>query len=173
MESQPSRGAGIGKAAAFAFGTASLLVQKATQDGHLAAAFRQGIDELGVALKPLPDSIQAQEAGTIFNPTQGEIAADRKESLLWPGHSSPSGIVAGHSSVHGSEQGGPHGDKPARSPSEIIAERGGIHGPEKGHLERLKEERQKDENASGGNDANGQGRGRSLPDEQRDRGRGR
>jgi hypothetical protein len=58
-----------------------------TADGTLAAAARQGVDELGAALKAFPDSIQVQETGTIFNPTQSEIAADRKESKsrnLWP-----------------------------------------------------------------------------------------
>src|SRR5262245_46092767 len=46
-------------------------------DGYIAAAVRQGFGELGEALKAFPDSIQVQEPGTIFNPTQGEIAADR------------------------------------------------------------------------------------------------
>ena len=126
MESQRSRGAGIGKAAAFAFGTASLLVQKATRDGHLAAAGRQGIDELGAALKAFPDAIQAQEAGTIFNPTQGEVAAGRKAESL--GHH-PSGIVGGRHGVYGPEHERPAG----RTPSEIAADRSGVHGPELGH----------------------------------------
>ena len=51
-----------------------------TADGMLAAAGRQGIDELGAALKAFPDSIQVQETGTLWNPTQGEIAADRQHS---------------------------------------------------------------------------------------------
>ena len=48
-----------------------------TKDGTLAAAGRQGADELAVALRAFPESIQADEPGTILNPTQGEIAADR------------------------------------------------------------------------------------------------
>lgn len=48
-----------------------------TADGYLPAAVRQGADELGAALKAFPDSVQTQEHGTIFNPTQGEIARDR------------------------------------------------------------------------------------------------
>jgi hypothetical protein len=60
-----------------AIATTALLWDKASQDGTLKAAGRQGIDELGAALKAFPDSIQAQESGSIFNPTQGEIAADR------------------------------------------------------------------------------------------------
>lgn len=51
------------------------------RDGMLAAAFRQGADELYEALKPFPQSIQVHEPGTLLNPTQGEIAADRKPEL--------------------------------------------------------------------------------------------
>jgi hypothetical protein len=57
-------------------------------DGHLEAAWRQGIDEIGVALKPFPESIQVDEPGTLWNPTQGEIANDRDSSAtgraMWP-----------------------------------------------------------------------------------------
>lgn len=127
MESQPSPGAGIGKAAAFAFATASVLVQKVTQDGHLAAAGRQGLDELGQALKPFPESIQTSEPGAIFEPTQGEVAAARKGSVH--GHPSPSQIAAGRASVFGRE----HGQTQHRSPSEIAGDRGTVHTAEPGH----------------------------------------
>lgn len=50
-----------------------------TRDGTLAAAGRQGADEFAQALKAFPDSIGVDEPGTIMNPTQGEIAADRRE----------------------------------------------------------------------------------------------
>ena len=53
------------------------VVQAIFADGTLEAAGRQGLDELGAALKAFPDSIQVQESGTIWNPTQGEIAASR------------------------------------------------------------------------------------------------
>ncbi len=54
-------------------------------DGVLEAAGRMGIDELGAALKAFPDSIQREESGTIWNPTQGEIAADRQHGRHpWP-----------------------------------------------------------------------------------------
>ena len=49
-----------------------------SKDGHLAAFARQGADELATALKAFPESISVDEPGTIWNPTQGEIAADRK-----------------------------------------------------------------------------------------------
>ena len=55
-----------------------------TKDGHLAAAGRQGADELATALKAFPDSIGVDEPGTIWNPTQGEIAADRESKLPSP-----------------------------------------------------------------------------------------
>ena len=48
-------------------------------DGMLEAAGRQGIDELGAALKAFPDAIQVQETGTLWNPTPGEVAADRQQ----------------------------------------------------------------------------------------------
>jgi hypothetical protein len=54
-------------------------------DGVLEAAGRQGIDELGAALKPFPDSIQVSELGTLWSPTPGEIAADREHGRNpWP-----------------------------------------------------------------------------------------
>ena len=52
----------------------SAIWNAATRGGHLEAFGRQGLDELGAALKAFPDTIQVQESGTIFNPTQGEIA---------------------------------------------------------------------------------------------------
>jgi hypothetical protein len=52
------------------------------RDGTVAAFLRQGADEMGVALKAFPDSIHAEEPGSILNPTQGEIAADRKASRI-------------------------------------------------------------------------------------------
>lgn len=48
-----------------------------TKDGTLAAAGRQGADELGMVLRAFPESVHVDEPGTILNPTQGEIAADR------------------------------------------------------------------------------------------------
>lgn len=66
------------------------VVQAILKDGYLAAAGRQGADELGEALKAFPESIQVHESGSIWNPTQGEIASNRKESNL----PSPSQIAA-------------------------------------------------------------------------------
>jgi hypothetical protein len=112
MDAQEASGPGpLGRAALFVMATAALLWEKATQDGHLAAFGRQGLDELGVALKAFPESIQAHEPGAIFEPTQGEVAAARR----------PEGLYG----------------QPFRSPSEIAADRGGNepehdHGRERG-----------------------------------------
>ena len=76
-----SSGVGIITQAATRMAEAVTSVFRAiTRDGHLAAAGRLGVDELGEALKAFPDSIQKQEPGTIWNPTQGEVTADRKAS---------------------------------------------------------------------------------------------
>ena len=53
-------------------------VSAAMDDGTIAAAGRQGADEIGVALKAFPDAIQTQEIGTLWNPTQGEVAEARR-----------------------------------------------------------------------------------------------
>jgi hypothetical protein len=47
------------------------------RDGTLEAAGRQGLDEIGAALKAFPDSIQVHETGTIWNPTPGEVMNSR------------------------------------------------------------------------------------------------
>lgn len=54
------------------------IIEPITRDGTLAAFGRQGADELWAALRASPDTIHAEEPGTILNPTQGEIAASRK-----------------------------------------------------------------------------------------------
>jgi hypothetical protein len=60
------------------------IIEPVTRDGTLAAFVRQGADEMGMALKAFPDSISVDEPGTILNPTQGEIADDRKQRLPSP-----------------------------------------------------------------------------------------
>ena len=72
--------------------TVKTVKEAVTQDGTLAAAFRQGVGEIGEALKAFPQSIQVQEPGTLFNPTQGEIA-DARDPEKKP---SLSEIAAGH-----------------------------------------------------------------------------
>jgi hypothetical protein len=87
-----------------------------TEDGVLAAAGRQGIDELGAALKAFPDAIQVQETGTLWNPTQGEIAADRQHtrqgrnrgSSIGPPHPWPSEIAKANQHQPGKDHGDGH-----------------------------------------------------------------
>jgi hypothetical protein len=83
----------IGSAVAMSFLAVASMVatlwHAITADGTLAAAARQGADELGAALKAFPDSIQVQESGTVWNPTQGEIGAARQgQQTRGLGHSS-------------------------------------------------------------------------------------
>jgi hypothetical protein len=52
------------------------------RDGMLAAAFRQGVDEIWQGLKPFPDTIQAREPGTFLDPLQSEVAEARKTDLV-------------------------------------------------------------------------------------------
>jgi hypothetical protein len=58
--------------------TIDVVAEPLLRDGTLAAAFRQGAEELWQGLKAFPDTIQVHEPGTILSPTQGEIAADRR-----------------------------------------------------------------------------------------------
>ena len=134
MDGQRSGIAGMAvRSVALVVATLAFVWNKMTKDGHLAAAGRQGIDEIGHALKAFPDAIQAQETGTIFNPTQGEVAASRKAAVYGQGsHPSPSRMASDRASVFGPDQ------APARSPSEIAADRGvqGLGqgpGQEQGH----------------------------------------
>jgi hypothetical protein len=80
------------------------VVEPFLRDGTLAAAFRQGASELYTALKPFPDTIQVNQPGTILNPTQGEIAADRKPDAPSPSdiarEDSPSPPDAGQEHAH-------------------------------------------------------------------------
>ena len=47
------------------------------------AALRQGGKEIGMALKAFPDSISIDEPGTVFSPTQGEIAEANRTGSIW------------------------------------------------------------------------------------------
>ncbi|MHC5540895.1 hypothetical protein ACYOEI_21950 [Singulisphaera rosea] len=56
-------------------------IQAILGDSFIQAAGRQGIDEIGMALKAFPDSIQAYEMGTIFSPTPYEVSKDRNVEM--------------------------------------------------------------------------------------------
>jgi len=60
------------------------ILEPITRDGTVAAFMRQGTDEVAVALKAFPESISVEEPGAVWNPTQGEIAADREPKLPSP-----------------------------------------------------------------------------------------
>lgn len=60
-------------------------VEAVMKDGTLAAAFRQGAQEIyDGLLKPFPDVTSVREVGTVFSPTQGEVASARKEDQPSP-----------------------------------------------------------------------------------------
>src|SRR4051812_15165632 len=84
---------------------ANAILEPITRDGTLAAFFRQGADEMAVALKAFPESVSVEEPGTILNPTQGEIAADRKTKLPSPSEiakdKQPYRTEPGHGQEHG------------------------------------------------------------------------
>jgi hypothetical protein len=83
-------------------GVIGTITNAITKDGMLAAAFRQGATELAIALRAFPDTIHAEEPGTLLNPTQGEIADNRKLP-------SPSEIAA-DKTPHRPENGQDHGN---------------------------------------------------------------
>ena len=168
-----------------------------TRDGTLAAAFRQGANEIGHALKAFPDSIQVHESGTILSPTQGEIAAARdahdsahapapstlardsvgtvhgQEQAHSPTPPSPGEIARGQAdTVHGQTQGSVQAPP---SPSDIA--RGNGDGqvltqgkpPDMGWREWIEQQRKGNQDGNADNDQNERGKGRSLPEEQREK----
>jgi hypothetical protein len=79
--------------------------------GEIQAAWRQGFNELGAALKAFPDAIQIDEPGAVFNPIYSDIASDMRSH----GQAAIEGLDAGT----------------LPSPSEIAMEgapRGSVHG---------------------------------------------
>lgn len=161
-----------------------------TKDGTLAAAGRQGADELGMALKAFPDSIQVEEPGTIWNPTQGEIAAARNPDLP-----SPSEIARGKeahavqdqkpglvlvsptptpSEVAKGNAAEPPGQEQAKgqslpTPGEIARDKGNVLTQEKSWQEREQERQKAKQEGNAENDQNERAKGRSLPEEQREK----
>ncbi|APW64298.1 hypothetical protein [Paludisphaera borealis] len=73
-------GAGI---AAVGAGIAAVY-RAATRDGVIDAFLRQGVDEIGVALKPFGESIQTEEPGQAFSPLYSDIAADKRQRQSQP-----------------------------------------------------------------------------------------
>lgn len=166
-----------------------------TKDGTIAAAMRQGADEIGMALKAFPDSIHVEEPGTILNPTQGEIASARGQAPSPSTATSPSAIAKdGAASVYGPDQGQakspsspspseiareqatttqdaqPRGQEQSQpSPGDIARERGDVLTQEKTFAERELERRAKANQEGNADDQNERAKGRSLPEEQREK----
>ena len=100
------------------------ILDNAYLGGELQAAFRQGANELGAALKAFPDAIQIDEPGAAFNPLYRDLAGDA------PAHAAESGMEAAVTplpspiEIAQQSQGSVHGDPQAsqeivQSPSEI------------------------------------------------------
>jgi hypothetical protein len=99
------------------------------RDGTVDAFLRQGANELGAVFgKALPDSVQIDEPGAVFNPIYSDIAAEksshaRSESASLP---SPAEIAQeSRGSVFGPER---TGQETMLSPSEIGRDAGSIYG---------------------------------------------
>lgn len=136
-------------------------------------------------MKAFPDTIQVDEPGTLWNPTQGEIAAARKSELP-----SPSEIAKGGQSVSGKEaatlspasqakaaEGSIYGsNRPMPTPGEIARDEADVFFAEKSWV-KAEEERRAKANEGNAEDQNERAKGRSLPEEQKqqeqERSRGR
>jgi hypothetical protein len=81
------------------------IIEPLTRDGTLAAAMRQGADEMAMALKAFPESIGVDEPGTILNPTQGEIASSRNQRLPSPSEIAKDNKPYSPEQDHGQEHG--------------------------------------------------------------------
>ncbi len=126
-------------------GSLAAIYHAVMRGGELQAMGRMGIDELGQALRAFPDAIHAHaEPGGMFEPLHRDIAAARDQH-------------APRESLHSAQQ-----------------EKGGVHGRPHGKEVQVAEEKKSwvqrilESRLKPGNDQNEQGRGRSLPDEQRD-----
>ncbi|MCZ2109939.1 MAG: hypothetical protein LC118_10305 [Dehalococcoidia bacterium] len=198
MESQESGGGAAGLIMAVHAAVKSGLSSAwnaVAKDGTIAAAGRQGADELGMALKAFPDSIQAEEPGTIWNPTQGEIASARnhdptpssspsaiaKEGTV-PGYvegrglildsSAPSpSMIAKEDTASGRDM-APARDQAQPSPGEIARDRGSVLEQEKTSWVDRENDRRAQAKQDGNEDQSERAKGRSLPEEQREKEQG-
>ena len=129
-----------------AAGVVATAYTAAMKGGEIQAFFRQGVAELGSALKAFPDSIQIDEPGQVFNPLYSDISADNRSS---PGQdqpaparlATPAGIAGGQSTGQAEGVGLATGKQPLPSPSDIAKDhqpyrpepdRGQEHGKDHG-----------------------------------------
>jgi hypothetical protein len=90
----------------------------AMKGGELQAAFRQGANELGAALKAFPDSIQVDEPGQVFNPLYSDIAADKRARAEGPEPVATSRLMSPGELAGGKSSGSVYGDtqSPGKQP---------------------------------------------------------
>ena len=132
----------------------------AMRGGELQAAFRQGFNELGTALKTFPDSLQVDEPGAVLKPlyrdipsestppSPSEIAEDKslaptvhgdsKEPLLSPSQIAETPLPQ----QTGQERGGIHGQQSPSQIAEANLDRGSVHGLEKPLVDQEQNQRQ-------------------------------
>jgi hypothetical protein len=139
----------------FAVAAANAVWHVVMRDGTVAAMGREAIKDVRSTMHEMffGKGDQNCEPGAPLNPTQGEVAADRKGSVYgtehFPIHRSPSQIADSHrgnvqgqdnqvvrspSQIVDDRRGGVHGqdDQAVRSPSAIVDGRGGVHGQNRG-----------------------------------------
>jgi hypothetical protein len=69
---------------------AAAVVRNGYLGGELQAAFRQGLNELGAALKAFPDSLQVDEPGAAWNPLYRDIPGNNRPTV----HGGPPAMVS-------------------------------------------------------------------------------
>lgn len=173
-------------------GIISAIIDRGYWGGEFKAFIRQGFNELGAFFsKPLPDSLQVDAAGAAFNPLYrdmtGKPEAEKNsgpDTATTANLPSPSQIAedkglggqsADRGNVHGLGQpdaGHEDSKQPLPSPSQI-AEGNGGPVPGLGWREWVEQKQKGDQDGNTSSDQNEQAQGRSLPDEQRERDKGR
>jgi len=107
----------------WAKGVVKAVAENAYLGGEVQAAFTQGANELGAALKAFPDSIQIDEPGTAFNPLYRDRDGDTPAN--------PYGYEqASAASMHGLPT--PDQIANARADSEPSQDQGHEHGQDMG-----------------------------------------
>jgi hypothetical protein len=119
------------------FDRAKAVFAAITRDGTVAAMGREAIKDIRNTVHEIyfGRGEHAGEPGAPLNPTQGEIAAARKDDpqLYGPkqeanhAQTSPSDIAKDQGGIHGPKQ---EANQPLPSPSDIAKDQGGVHGPQ-------------------------------------------
>lgn len=159
--------AGEPSIASRATAAAAAFVHAATRDGTIPAMGREAIKDVRSTLMEVffshPD--HGREPGAPLNPTQGEVAAERRDELPSPAD------IAHDRGVHGpeAERGNVHGPAleatPLPSPSDIAHDRGGGQVLEQETWqERIQREREK--GTQGGEDGYDRQKERIKPEEE-------